>query len=82
MTATTTLKLPDDLKARIAAAAEQSGKSPHAFMVAAELFRPFWACPDVDIQEPSDCPPRPTTVAEEMDGIIGDAAFPIEYSRE
>lgn len=35
MTATTTLKLPDDLKARIAAAAEQSGKSPHAFMVEA-----------------------------------------------
>lgn len=35
MTATTTLKLPDDLKARIAAAAEQLGKSPHAFMVEA-----------------------------------------------
>lgn len=30
MTATTTLKLPDDLKERIAAA-EHSGKSPHAF---------------------------------------------------
>jgi len=35
MTATTTLKLPDDLKARIASAAEQAGKSPHAFMVEA-----------------------------------------------
>lgn len=35
MTATTTLKLPDDLKARIAAAAEQLGKTPHAFMVEA-----------------------------------------------
>ena len=36
MTATTTtLKLPDDLKARIATAAEQLGKSPHAFMVEA-----------------------------------------------
>lgn len=35
MTATTTLKLPDDLKARIATAAEQAGKSPHAFMVEA-----------------------------------------------
>ncbi len=35
MTATTTLKLPDELKARIAAVAQQSGKSPHAFMVEA-----------------------------------------------
>lgn len=35
MTATTTLKLPDELKARIATAAEQAGKSPHAFMVEA-----------------------------------------------
>lgn len=35
MTATTTLKLPDDLKARIATAAEHAGKSPHAFMVEA-----------------------------------------------
>ncbi len=35
MTATTTLKLPDDLKARIATAAEQAGKTPHAFMVEA-----------------------------------------------
>jgi len=35
MTATTTLKLPDELKARIAAVAQQSGKSAHAFMVEA-----------------------------------------------
>lgn len=32
---TTTLKLPDDLKERIAAAAADAGKSPHAFMVEA-----------------------------------------------
>jgi len=35
MAATTTLKLPEDLKARIVAAAEHAGKSPHAFMVEA-----------------------------------------------
>lgn len=35
MTSTTTLKLPDELKARIAAAAQQSGKTAHAFMVEA-----------------------------------------------
>ncbi|KAF0098316.1 MAG: hypothetical protein FD187_3040 [bacterium] len=34
MSATTILKLPDDLKARIAAA-EQPDKTPHAFMVEA-----------------------------------------------
>ena len=33
--ATTTLKLPDQLKERIASAAEAAGKSPHAFMVEA-----------------------------------------------
>lgn len=33
MTATTTLKLPDDLKARIARVAESTGKSSHAFML-------------------------------------------------
>ena len=32
---TTTLKLPDDLKERIAAAAADAGKTPHAFMVEA-----------------------------------------------
>ncbi len=32
---TTTLKLPEALKARIANAAEQAGKSAHAFMVEA-----------------------------------------------
>jgi predicted transcriptional regulator len=32
---TTTLKLPDELKERIAAAAADAGKSPHAFMVEA-----------------------------------------------
>ncbi len=31
--ATTSLKLPDDLKARAQAVAEQKGLSPHAFMV-------------------------------------------------
>jgi predicted transcriptional regulator len=35
MTATTPLKLPDDLKARIATAADLAGKSPHAFMMEA-----------------------------------------------
>jgi predicted transcriptional regulator len=33
--ATTSLKLPDDLKQRAAAAAQQQGLSPHAFMVSA-----------------------------------------------
>lgn len=33
--ATTSLKLPDDLKARAQAAAENQGVSPHAFMVLA-----------------------------------------------
>jgi predicted transcriptional regulator len=33
MTATTTLKLPDPLKARIAPLAEAAGKTPHAWMV-------------------------------------------------
>ena len=32
---TTSLKIPDALKARIADAAEQSGKSAHAFMIEA-----------------------------------------------
>jgi len=35
MAATTTLKLPQELKERIAAAALASGKSPHAFMLEA-----------------------------------------------
>lgn len=35
MTASTTLKLPDALKSRIASIAEAEGKSPHAFMVEA-----------------------------------------------
>ena len=35
MTATTTLKLPEELKARIASSAQASGKSPHAFMLEA-----------------------------------------------
>ncbi len=35
MSTTTTLKLPDELKARIAAAADSKGKTPHAFMVEA-----------------------------------------------
>lgn len=35
MAATTTLKLPEELKARIAASAQASGMSPHAFMLAA-----------------------------------------------
>ena len=34
-TATTTLKLPDDLKRRVADAASRVGKSPHAFMLEA-----------------------------------------------
>ena len=35
MTATTTLKLSEELKGRIATAALASGKSPHAFMLEA-----------------------------------------------
>lgn len=35
MTGTTTLKLSDELKARIASAARQTGKTAHAFMVEA-----------------------------------------------
>lgn len=35
MATTTTLKLPEELKERIASAALASGKSPHAFMVEA-----------------------------------------------
>ncbi len=35
MTITTTLKLPEDLKHRIAHLAEIAGKTPHAFMVEA-----------------------------------------------
>jgi predicted transcriptional regulator len=35
MASTTTLKLPEELKARIAAAAGKAGKTPHAFMVEA-----------------------------------------------
>lgn len=33
MAASTTLKLPDDLKARIVSAAEAAGKTPHAYMI-------------------------------------------------
>lgn len=32
---TTTIRLEDELKARVAAAAQRSGKSPHAFIVEA-----------------------------------------------
>lgn len=35
MPATTTLKLPEDLKKRIAPLAESAGKTPHAWMVEA-----------------------------------------------
>lgn len=35
MAATTTLKLPESLKARIAPLAEAAGKSPHAWMIEA-----------------------------------------------
>ena len=35
MAATTTLKLPEELKARIASAAQASGKAPHAYMIEA-----------------------------------------------
>ena len=33
MAATTTLKLPDELKVRIAAAAQTTGRAPHAVMI-------------------------------------------------
>ena len=33
MTSPTTLKVPDDLRARLAAQAEAEGKSPHAYML-------------------------------------------------
>ncbi len=32
---TTTIRLPDDLKARVAAAAEKTGQSPHSFILEA-----------------------------------------------
>lgn len=32
---TTTIRLPDDLKARVAVAAEQAGTTPHAFILQA-----------------------------------------------
>ena len=35
MAVTTTLKLPEELKARIASVAEAAGKSPHAYMIEA-----------------------------------------------
>ena len=35
MASSTTLKLPDELKRRIARIAEEAGQSPHAFMVEA-----------------------------------------------
>lgn len=35
MAATTTLKLPEELKARIVSAAQASGRTPHAFMIEA-----------------------------------------------
>lgn len=35
MPVSTTLKLPDELKSRVADAAEAAGKTPHAFMVEA-----------------------------------------------
>jgi predicted transcriptional regulator len=35
MSSTTTLKLPEELKARIASAAEAAGKTSHAFMIEA-----------------------------------------------
>ena len=35
MAVTTTLKLPEELKARIASAAEAAGKTPHAYMIEA-----------------------------------------------
>lgn len=35
MASTTTLKLPEELKTRIASAARAAGKAPHAFMIEA-----------------------------------------------
>jgi len=35
MSATTTLKLPADLKSRVATVAREHGKTPHAFMIEA-----------------------------------------------
>ena len=35
MATTTTLKLPEELKARIASSAQASGRTPHAFMIEA-----------------------------------------------
>lgn len=51
MTQATTLKLPDELKSRIAIAAREAGKTPHAYMIdalaaqteQAELRRSFVA---------------------------------------
>src|SRR5436190_21474340 len=43
MTTTTTLKLPDDLKERVAEAASAAGKSPHAFMLEAIELQTYLA---------------------------------------
>ena len=58
-TTVTTLKIPDDLKARIAALAEAEGKSPHAYMIEAlerqaeraERRREYLAAGDASLRE-------------------------------
>jgi predicted transcriptional regulator len=55
----TTLKIPDDLKARLAALAEAEGKSPHAYMIEAlerqteraERQRAYLAAGDAALRE-------------------------------
>lgn len=53
----TNVSIPLELHAKLAQGA------------AAELFRPYWECPDIDIQEPADSPPEQTSIADEMDAI-------------
>ncbi len=75
---TTTLKLPEDLKQRIAAVAADAGKSPHAFMVEAlaaqtalaERRRVFVAAAHAAVQEGAQY--RLVSDADEVFGYLQD----------
>jgi predicted transcriptional regulator len=51
---TTTIRIEDDLKARVAAAAEQEGKTPHAFIVEAIARQVEQAEQDADFHRVAD----------------------------